>query len=122
MNLNSAVLEQYRIVMGEEFDVFLMDMIDSFLSAVPEMIRELWLALGNEDNQTFRRIVHTLKSNSRVFGDDEIADLAYELETLATNGRMENVADKVFIFDTEIQSLLLKLGAMRTGLATQEVL
>jgi HPt (histidine-containing phosphotransfer) domain-containing protein len=80
MLADSDVLSDYRSILGAEFGPFAVDLVDSYLRDVPGMLGKLQEALGARDQELYIRIAHTLKSNSRIFGADRLAEIATEIE------------------------------------------
>jgi HPt (histidine-containing phosphotransfer) domain-containing protein len=62
---------------------FVVDLVKTFLEEAPAMIAELRGALASGDTERFRRVAHSLKSNSNTFGATALGVLARELELAA---------------------------------------
>lgn len=62
---------------------FVADLVKTFLEEAPSMIAELREALAGGDVERFRRVAHSLKSNSNTFGASALGGLARELELAA---------------------------------------
>ena len=80
MKIHSDVLDDYRQIMGAEFGPFALDLVDSYLEDVPELITRLSRAKSANDADLFIRSAHSLKSNSQIFGAMHLAEIAAELE------------------------------------------
>src|SRR5215472_5019272 len=59
---------------------FVRDLVDTFLVEAPRMLEELNSALAANDAERFRRIAHSLKSNSNTFGALTLGAMAKKLE------------------------------------------
>ena len=59
---------------------FALELVDTFLNEAPTMLAELKRALTAQDADSFRRIAHSLKSNSNTFGALALAGIARDLE------------------------------------------
>ena len=62
---------------------FVADLVQTFLGEAPAMMAELEAALAGRDAERFRRVAHSLKSNSNTFGAVALGALARELELSA---------------------------------------
>jgi HPt (histidine-containing phosphotransfer) domain-containing protein len=59
---------------------FVRELVGTFLQEAPAMLAELRSALAAGDAERFRRVAHSLKSNSNTFGALTLATKARELE------------------------------------------
>ena len=59
---------------------FVTELVDTFLVEAPRMLDELRRALGAKEADKFRRVAHSLKSNSNTFGALTLGAMARELE------------------------------------------
>jgi HPt (histidine-containing phosphotransfer) domain-containing protein len=59
---------------------FVTELIDTFLVEAPRMLDELRRALEAKEADKFRRVAHSLKSNSNTFGALTLCAMARELE------------------------------------------
>jgi len=59
---------------------FVRELVATFLQEAPAMLAELRSALAAGDAEQFRRIAHSLKSNSNTFGALTLGGMARELE------------------------------------------
>jgi len=91
--LDPAALARLREMAGDD-EAFLSEMIDTFLADAPGMLAEMRGALERGDAATLRRAAHSLKSNSRDFGAQELSALCLELETMGKAGALEGAAEK----------------------------
>ena len=59
---------------------FVKELVDTFLGDAPSMLSDLRSALAARDPDRFRRVAHSLKSNSNTFGALALGALARQLE------------------------------------------
>jgi histidine phosphotransfer protein HptB len=62
---------------------FVAELVQTFIGEAPNMIADLRSALDAGDAERFRRVAHSLKSNSHTFGAVGLGQLARELELSA---------------------------------------
>ncbi|WP_051812024.1 Hpt domain-containing protein [Kitasatospora sp. MBT63] len=62
------------------------DLVDAFLGELTTLVEEIQQGVRHADADSARRAAHTLKSNCRTFGLEQLASLCAELEMLATSG------------------------------------
>ena len=62
---------------------FVADLVQTFLDEAPAMLADLTASLAVGDAERFRRVAHSLKSNSNTFGATALGVLARELELSA---------------------------------------
>lgn len=116
MEINPSAFDQYRELIGDGWQAFVIDLIDSYLQDVPGMLDALRASLAQRDEETFIRTAHTLKSNSRIFGAEKLADLAAELEAGGLNGSKEEVAGSIPVLETTYASVTQALLTFREQL------
>ena len=59
---------------------FVVELVNAFLEEAPVMLSTLSSSLESGDAEKFRRTAHSLKSNSKTFGADALAEIARDLE------------------------------------------
>ncbi len=59
---------------------FVAELVDTFLTEAPVMLKDLRDALAAKDADKFRRAAHSLKSNSNTFGAHTLGAMSRELE------------------------------------------
>jgi HPt (histidine-containing phosphotransfer) domain-containing protein len=82
-----SVFSELQQTVGADF---VEELVDTFLVEAPAMVAELVAALGEQDTDKFRRTAHSIKSNANVFGAQELARIARDLEM---DGAGENAAE-----------------------------
>lgn len=86
--INEAALDKLqRAVGGDPEDLH--ELIDDFGTIGPDLIRQLDLALQNQDWKSLRVSAHSLKSNAREFGAKALEDLCQTLEKQCSEADMD---------------------------------
>ncbi|MCP5072324.1 MAG: Hpt domain-containing protein [Rhodobacteraceae bacterium] len=75
--IDSAVFTELQETVGADF---VAELVGTFLDEAPGMIAELRSAHAVQDADGFRRAAHSIKSNANVFGAQELATAAKQLE------------------------------------------
>jgi HPt (histidine-containing phosphotransfer) domain-containing protein len=75
--IDRTVFEELKTTAGADF---VGELVDTFLSEAPKMLTDLRRALDANDAEGFRRVAHSLKSNSNTFGASSLAAMARNLE------------------------------------------
>jgi HPt (histidine-containing phosphotransfer) domain-containing protein len=75
--IDTATFEELKATAGADF---VRELIDTFLEEAPRMLDDLRSALAENDAERFRRVAHSLKSNSNTFGALPLGTLARTLE------------------------------------------
>jgi HPt (histidine-containing phosphotransfer) domain-containing protein len=75
--IDRATFEALKETTGAQFAL---ELVDTFLQEAPAMLDELRRALTAKDADKFRRVAHSLKSNSNTFGALTLGAMARELE------------------------------------------
>ncbi len=93
---NATVLEQQAldrlIEMGGDVS-FLIELIESFLENLPQLLTSMQQALEQNDAPKLRTATHTLKSNSRDFGAMKLFEMCRELEKIAQTGNLQGAKE-----------------------------
>src|SRR6187455_253300 len=93
---------------------FVVDLVKTFLEEAPAMIADLQDALAGGDTERFRRVAHSLKSNSNTFGATALGLLARDLE-LAAKERTAVDATKLRALEHEYARAAARLAEMTRG-------
>lgn len=78
--IDQTIYDQLKDAAGAEFVV---ELVNTFLEEAPVMLADLRSALVASDADRFRRAAHSLKSNASVFGAQDLAHPARDLELLS---------------------------------------
>lgn len=116
MDINLYIIESYRESMGEEWESFVLDIIDEYIESIPGMFSSLRVARMAEDDDTFERVAHTIKSNSKTFGAKALADLAAKLESGARDGVLNGSDQLLNKMEWEFQTVRTELLRYRESL------
>lgn len=116
MDINLYIIESYRETMGEEWEAFVLDLIDEYVVSVPRMFSSLRVARDAEEHATCERVAHTIKSNSKTFGAKALADLAAKLESGARDGVLNGSDQLLNTMEWEFQAVKTELLRYRESL------
>lgn len=75
--IDRAVFEELQATAGDDF---VRELVKTFLAEAPAMLGDLRDAFADGDAERFRRVAHSLKSNSNTFGATTLGAKARELE------------------------------------------
>ena len=75
--IDRATFDALKTTAGADF---VNELVDTFLTEAPVMLNDLRAAFASSDADRFRRIAHSLKSNSNTFGALTLGRLARQLE------------------------------------------
>ena len=107
--IDQATFEELKQMSGEDF---IDELIDAFLDDGPNMLANMQSALETKDVESFRRNVHSLKTNANTFGAMELGALAKELEYMARENNLE-VGDRLNKLNTAFSAAADELRRMR---------
>ena len=116
MAINSSVLDEYKEVMGEEWQAFVGDLIDTFLTSAPRLLTDMRQAYDDNDLKMLERSAHSLKSNGQTFGANQLAEVAFELEHMAGMGELHDPLNKIELAESHFQIVKSELEEMRSTL------
>jgi HPt (histidine-containing phosphotransfer) domain-containing protein len=77
MTIDLATFEELKATAGADF---VRELVDTFLVEAPAMLGDLRAAYDANDAERFRRVAHSLKSNSNTFGATPLAAIAKQIE------------------------------------------
>jgi HPt (histidine-containing phosphotransfer) domain-containing protein len=83
--LDPEAIANLRLLGDEGDDTFLREILTIYLNDVPQRIRDLKLALEQNDQPFFTRSAHTIKGSSANAGAKELKNLATTLEARSKN-------------------------------------
>jgi HPt (histidine-containing phosphotransfer) domain-containing protein len=116
LTIDITALDAYREVMGDDADAFIADVIDTYLNSAAGLISTLHSCLSSNDEKTFERAAHTLKSTSATVGATDLSALASELEKLSKSDPLPVLASKVQAAGEEFAKAEVELKAIREKL------
>ena len=108
--IDAATFDSLKETTGAEF---VLELVDTFLQEVPVMLQDLRGALAAKDADKFRRIAHSLKSNSNTFGALTLGAMARELELTSASKVSEGRAEPLDALAQEYSRVAAALTALR---------
>ncbi|WP_406191332.1 MULTISPECIES: Hpt domain-containing protein [unclassified Streptomyces] len=77
----------------ETFDAaIVLELIEAFLEDSLQLVHQMQQGIQNNDAEVVQRAAHTLKSQSKTFGLEQLAPLCQKLETLAAGSELPDHA------------------------------
>jgi signal transduction histidine kinase/CheY-like chemotaxis protein/PAS domain-containing protein len=107
----SFSLDRLRETVGDE--IFLAELIDTFLTEAPRMIVEIRKSAECQDGKTLRLVAHSLKSNSASFGADALAECCQAVEMAAKANTFAGMEQLMASMVKEFQTIQVALAALR---------
>jgi HPt (histidine-containing phosphotransfer) domain-containing protein len=111
--INLATYEELKAAMGDDF---IGELVETYLTETPALIKQLHLALNTGDAAGFQRLAHSIKSSSASFGALEFAAQAKELELIGKSGDLKQVGDRLTRLEETYQSVSKSLQALIAAL------
>lgn len=81
--LSPEALESLWLLVGEDDSQMFLEVIESYLEEVPQLLSECKKAISQGDNVRVQRLAHTLKSTSATLGATELSQACSDLEQVA---------------------------------------
>ena len=104
MGMNGVDLDAAREALGGDEDL-LRIIVSAFLDESPKLLDSLQNAAKSVDMDGLRMAAHALKGAIRYFGETDAYRLAYELESGANAGQIEDLSGKVEQLSNEVTAL-----------------
>jgi HPt (histidine-containing phosphotransfer) domain-containing protein len=108
--IDLAVFGALKETTGAEFAL---ELVDTFLQEAPAMLRDLRDALATGDADKFRRVAHSLKSNSNTFGALALGAKARDLERASLSKLPANGEALLDALDAEYAGAAAALSGLR---------
>ena len=108
--IDRSTFEALKATTGAEFAL---ELVDTFLQEAPAMLDDLRHALAAKDADKFRRIAHSLKSNSNTFGALTLGAMARELELTGVAKVIESGAQPLDALAQEYSRVAAALAELR---------
>jgi HPt (histidine-containing phosphotransfer) domain-containing protein len=105
-----ATFDALKETTGAEF---VMELVDTFLQEAPAMLQDLRDALIAQDAGKFRRVAHSLKSNSNTFGALALGTKARELEMASLSNVPPNGEQLLAALEAEYSRAAAALNELR---------
>jgi len=109
----TALNRLLNLVGGDKENYF--KLIDSFLEETPKLLTGIRKAMENNDYELLRRMSHTIKSTSRDFGANQLANLGAKLEAISKTASMDEAPDLIVQAEKEYASVVNTLKFNRVG-------
>lgn len=100
------------VALMEHFDGdldLLHEITETFLAHCPELVGKIGRAIAARDAESLRCAAHSLKGSVANFGAREVVDVAFQLEQMGANGRLDSV-------DATYVELLAQMENLQTEL------
>jgi HPt (histidine-containing phosphotransfer) domain-containing protein len=110
--IDQAIFDELKQMSGPDF---MPELIDTFLEDAPRMLSDLQRTLEAGDSEGFRRTAHSLKSNAKTFGAQDLAESARELELIGRENRLKDASPKLEQLRTEYERVAEALKGLRDG-------
>jgi HPt (histidine-containing phosphotransfer) domain-containing protein len=98
--VNLASFAAMRHETGDD-PAFVADLVESYLSNAPRLAAGMRDAAGTGRTAELARLAHELKSSSAILGADGIAALCKDIESVALQGSLDGVTDRLGQVDSE---------------------
>lgn len=85
--LNSKILTDIRLLLGEDADDFIPDLITDYLQSSQDLLNNLESSIESKDNDKIQINAHTLGSSSATLGAMNLAKYCHQMELVARNGK-----------------------------------
>ncbi len=109
------VFRKFQLSMGEEDSAVVLSLIRDYLAESPPLVAELRQAASQGDLEKVRRVSHSLKSSSMLFGGMRLAETCKSIEVNARNGQLPPSPGQILCVEKEYaaveQALKGKLAA-----------
>ena len=108
--IDLATFRQLQEAAGADF---VRELVDTFLEEAPAMLGELQGAFAVRDADKFRRVAHSLKSNSNTFGALALGSMAKELELAGLDRVLEKNREPLVDLAQEYSRVATALAELR---------
>ena len=110
--IDRSVFEELETTAGADF---VRELVDTFLTEAPGMLAELRRALDANEADRFRRVAHSLKSNSNTFGASSLAAMARNLELGGFTAARADNGEPMSALATEYSRVAQALTELKRG-------
>lgn len=90
--IDRRIYDALQVSMGADF---MPELVEAYLEDTPSQIAALRQALVRGEAEPFRRAAHSIKSTSKNFGAQALAEMALELEIMGREARLEGAGPKL---------------------------
>jgi len=113
--LDARALQRMRATLGTQADQLLPDLIEEFYSDADRLLAQARQALEQGRVEDLRIAAHSLKSTSATLGAMALSAVAWEMESLARDGRLQGIAEQIVRAEGEFARAKSALEAMQHG-------
>lgn len=85
---------------------FLKELAEIFIESYPEQMSNIEEAINNNDNNLLFEAAHTLKGAISNFGKNTAYEMAFKLETIGKEGKMDEAEKNHRVLVKEIEQLV----------------
>lgn len=110
--IDRSRFEAFQDSLGPGSDDFIADLIGDFLTEANRFRAEIHAGILEDDADSVRRAAHTLSSNSRTFGAENLASTCRDIERLALDERLDEIAPLMDSFDDRVERTCDELRAL----------
>ncbi|MBO0348993.1 PAS domain S-box protein [Phormidium pseudopriestleyi FRX01] len=89
--IDTKALQNLREMVGEDEPFAFIEVVESYLSDLPNLLETLEVSVQEQDAATLHRAAHTLKSTSATLGAKPLARLSKQLEKLGRTSTEEGI-------------------------------
>jgi signal transduction histidine kinase/DNA-binding response OmpR family regulator len=89
----------------------LAELIELFLTDGPKLVAEMQSAIEQNDSEGLERAAHTMQGVVRMFGAQNVADLAFKLESQAADGNLIQALASLALLQSSVEKLCYALRA-----------
>ena len=110
--INRPVFTELQDTMGSDFAE---ELVATFLDEAPGILAELRSAAAGGEQDRFRRAAHSIKSNANIFGADDLAALARQLEIAGLSADPAANAAQLATLDAQYERTAAALRDLHDG-------
>lgn len=85
--LNSKMLTDIRLLLGEDAEDFIPDLITDYLQSSQDLLNNLESSIESKDKEKIQMNAHSLGSSSATLGAMNLAKYCHQMELVARNGK-----------------------------------
>jgi CheY-like chemotaxis protein/HPt (histidine-containing phosphotransfer) domain-containing protein len=113
--LESSVLTELRELLGDQAPQMITELIDVYFETAPPLLKEMRMAIKQEDGHALYRAAHTLKPGSAHMGAVRLARMCAELERMGKANQLKGAVIKLAEFEAEFAHVRVALEAEKRG-------
>ncbi|MFT7593791.1 MAG: HPt (histidine-containing phosphotransfer) domain-containing protein [Paracoccaceae bacterium] len=110
--IDRSVFAELQDAMGADF---VGELVGTFFEEAPGMLAELKTAVETGAPDTFRRAAHSIKSNASIFGAQQLAELARQMEISGLRPAPAETSAQVSALKAEYDRMVTTLKDLQNG-------